>query len=423
MRKNLKCDKIFYKNAHGFEKEVVCYADRIRRKVSHAFDFNLEEKMMIYFDNAATTLRKPETVAKAVYDAILTMGNAARGAHEASLSSMRTIYDTREMLCELCHGESPEQVAFTANSTEALNMAIQGLLEPGDHVITTVLEHNSVLRPLYLKEQDGISLTILPADETGMVYPEDFEKAIRPQTRAVVCTHASNLTGNCLDLCRIGEICRKHDLLFIVDASQTAGVFDIDMEKMNISVLCFTGHKGLMGPQGTGGLVVKKGVNISPLLVGGSGIHSYSKTHPETMPTALEAGTLNCHGIAGLHASLQYLKEKGIHNLYEKEHLLMKTFYEGVLNIPDVKVYGNFEQEKRAPIVTLNIGDYDSGQVSDELLTRFGIATRAGAHCAPLMHESLGTREQGAVRFSFSHFNTMEEIQAGIEAIKILATE
>lgn len=378
---------------------------------------------MIYFDNAATTLMKPETVAKAVYDAILTMGNAARGAHEASLSSMRTIFDTREMLCQLFHGEAPEQVVFTANSTESLNMAIQGLLDPGDHVITTVLEHNSVLRPLYLKEKEGVSLTILPADEKGMVYPEDFEKVIRPETKMVVCTHASNLTGNSLDILSIGEVCQKNNLLFVVDASQTAGIFDIDMEKMNISVLCFTGHKGLMGPQGTGGLVVKKGVHIRPLLVGGSGIHSYSKSHPETMPTALEAGTLNCHGIAGLHAALEYLTEKGVHNLYEKEHLLMKTFYEGVANIPDVKIYGNFELERRAPIVTLNIGDYDSGQVSDELLTRFGIATRAGAHCAPLMHESMGTKGQGAVRFSFSHFNTIEEIQAGIEAIKILATE
>lgn len=378
---------------------------------------------MIYFDNAATTLMKPDTVAKTVYDAILTMGNAARGAHEASLSSMRILYDTREMLCELFHGEMPEQVAFTANSTEALNFAIQGLLQPGDHVITTVLEHNSVLRPLYLKEQEGVSLTILPADEKGNVSPEAFEEAIRPDTEAIVCTHASNLTGNVLDLHEIGEICKRHDLLFIVDASQTAGLLPIDMQEMNISVLCFTGHKGLMGPQGTGGLVVKKGVDIRPILVGGSGIHSYSKTHPSTMPTALEAGTLNCHGIAGLHAALEYLKEKGAHNLYEKEYLLMQTFYEGVVKIPGVKVYGDFEQKERAPIVTLNIEDYDSGQVSDELLTRFQIATRAGAHCAPLMHESLGTREQGAVRFSFSHFNTMEEIQKGIEAVKILATE
>lgn len=378
---------------------------------------------MIYFDNAATTLMKPDTVVKAVYDAILTMGNAARGAHEASLSSMRILYDTREMLCELFHGETPDQVAFAANSTEAPNFAIQGLLQPGDHVITTVLEHNSVLRPLYLKEQEGVSLTILSADEKGNVSPDAFEEAIRPDTEAIVCTHASNLTGNMLNLYRIGEICRKHDLLFIVDVSQTAGVFPIDMQQMNISVLCFTGHKGLLGPQGTGGLVVKRGMNIRPTLVGGSGIHSYSKTHPTTMPTALEAGMLNCHGIAGLRVSLQYLKDKGIHNLYEKEYLFMKTFYEGVVDIPDVKIYGDFDQNERAPIVTLNIGDYDSGQVSDELLTRFQIATRAGAHCAPLMHESLGTREQGAVRFSFSHFNKMEEIQKGIKAVKILATE
>lgn len=378
---------------------------------------------MIYFDNAATTLMKPETVAKAVSDAILTMGNAARGAHEASLSSMRVIYNTREMLCEMFHGNGAEQVVFTANSTESLNIAIQGLVQPGDHVITTALEHNSVLRPLYLEEERGASLTILPADAKGNICYDDFEEAIRPDTEAIICTHASNLTGNVLDLYRIGEICHRHGLYFIVDASQTAGVFPIDMQAMHISVLCFTGHKGLMGPQGTGGMVVKKEVSIRPLIVGGSGIHSYSKTHPSVMPTALEAGTLNCHGIAGLHAAIEYINSERMEKIYTKEHLLMKTFYEGVRRVPGVKVYGDFEQEKRAPIVTLNIGDYDSGQVSDELLTRFDIATRAGAHCAPLMHESLGTKEQGAVRFSFSHFNTMEEVKKGIEAVTILAEE
>lgn len=208
-----------------------------------------------------------------------------------------------------------------------------------------------------------------------------------------------------------------------MDASQTAGVLPIHMKKCNISVLCFTGHKGLMGPQGTGGLLVREGVDIRPLLAGGSGVHSYSRTHPADMPTALEAGTLNAHGIAGLRAALDYLKREGQEKLYEKERMLMQTFYEGIRDIPSVTVYGDFSVRRRAPIVALNIGDYDSGQVSDELLTRFDIATRAGAHCVPLMHEALGTREQGAVRFSFSHFNTMEEIEEGIRAVRILATE
>lgn len=378
---------------------------------------------MIYFDNAATTLQKPPQVAEAVKDAILTMGNASRGAHDAALSSMRILYETRSMLCEMFHGDSPERTVFAMNSTMALNTVIQGLFAPGDHVITTALEHNSVLRPLYLMETRGVALTIIPADTRGNIDYDDFEKNIRPSTRAVVCTHASNLTGNVLDLVRIGEICRRHGLCLVVDASQTAGVLPIDMQKMGISVLCFTGHKGLMGPQGTGGLLIKEGVSIRPLMVGGSGVHSYSKTHPSELPTALEAGTLNSHGIAGLHAALTYLKDQGTEKLYEKEYLLMRTFYEGVRMIPSVKVYGDFDSGRRAPIITLNIGDYDSGQVSDELLTRFHIATRAGAHCAPLMHEALGTKEQGAVRFSFSHFNTMEEIRQGIEAVRTLATE
>lgn len=378
---------------------------------------------MIYFDNAATTLQKPAQVAEAVKNAILTMGNASRGAHNAALSSMRILYETRVMLCEMFHGASPERTVFAMNSTMALNTVIQGFFDPGDHVITTALEHNSVLRPLYLMETRGVELTIIPADTRGNIDYDDFEKNIRSSTKAIVCTHASNLTGNMLDLSCIGEICRRHGLYLVVDASQTAGVLPIHMQKMGISVLCFTGHKGLMGPQGTGGLLIREGVNIRPLLVGGSGVHSYSKAHPSELPTALEAGTLNSHGIAGLHAALTYLQEQGIEKLYKKEHLLMQAFYEGVRTIPSVKVYGDFESGQRAPIVTLNIGDYDSGQVSDELLTRFNIATRAGAHCAPLMHEALETKEQGAVRFSFSHFNTMEEIRQGIEAVRILATE
>ena len=378
---------------------------------------------MIYFDNAATTLQKPPQVAEAVKDAILTMGNASRGAHDAALSSMRILYETRSMLCEMFHGDSPERTVFAMNSTMALNTVIQELFAPGDHVITTALEHNSVLRPLYLMETRGVALTIIPADTKIIIDDDEMKNYNGASTRAVVCTHASNLTGNVLDLVRIGEICRRHGLCLVVDASQTAGVLPIDMQKMGISVLCFTGHKGLMGPQGTGGLLIKEGVSIRPLMVGGSGVHSYSKTHPSELPTALEAGTLNSHGIAGLHAALTYLKDQGTEKLYEKEYLLMRTFYEGVRTIPSVKVYGDFDSGRRAPIITLNIGDYDSGQVSDELLTRFHIATRAGAHCAPLMHEALGTKEQGAVRFSFSHFNTMEEIRQGIEAVRTLATE
>lgn len=378
---------------------------------------------MIYFDNAATTLKKPDGVAQAVADAITNLGNAGRGAYDAALHSMRVAYETRELLNELFNGDGPEQIAFMSNATEALNTAISGMLQPGDHVITTVMEHNSVLRPLYLKEQEGVALTILPVDANGLISSEAFEDAIRPDTEAIVCTHASNVTGNALNLYRIGEACKRHGLRFIVDASQSAGILPIDMQAMNIDALCFTGHKGLFGPQGTGGICLRKGVAIRPLKVGGSGIHSFDKEQPASMPELLEAGTINAHGIAGLNVALKYLKHTGLEKLYTKEALLTKTFYEGVRRIEGVTVYGNFEEERRAPVVSLNIRDEDAGKVSEILWEDYGIATRAGAHCAPLMHESLGTTEQGVVRFSFSSFNTMEEIKQGIEAIRELAEE
>lgn len=378
---------------------------------------------VIYFDNAATTLQKPETVAKVVAEAISSLGNSGRGAYDAALYSMRTVYETRELINEFFNGDGPEQVAFMSNATEALNTAISGMLQPGDHVITTVMEHNSVLRPLYLQEQKGVAVTVLPVGEDGIVSSEAFEDAIRPDTEAIVCTHASNVTGTALNLYRIGEACKRHGLRFIVDVSQSAGILPIDMQAMNIDALCFTGHKGLFGPQGTGGLCLRKGVTIRPLKSGGSGIHSFDKEQPQFMPELLEAGTVNAHGIAGLRAGLEYIKQESLERLYTKETLLTKTFYEGVRRIDGVKIYGNFDQEKRAPIVALNIRDEDAAKVSEILWEDYGIATRAGAHCAPLMHESFGTTEQGVVRFSFSSFNTMEEIKTAIEAIRELAAE
>ncbi len=378
---------------------------------------------MIYLDNAATTCHKPEAVIEAVASAMRHMGNAGRGAHEASLDAARIIYETREQLAKLFGLRKPSGVAFTANSTESLNMAIQGLFQAGDHVITTAMEHNSVLRPLYLMRERGVELTIVPADQKGKIRYEDFENAVQANTKAIVCTHASNLTGNLIDIERVGSICRKHRLLFVVDASQSAGVFEIDMEAMGIDVLCFTGHKSLMGPQGIGGICVREGVNIRPLVVGGSGVHSYSKTHPGTMPTALEAGTLNGHGIAGLHAALAYLHEVGTGTIRAREQMLMRMFYDGVRKIPEVTVYGDFDEKFRAPIVALNIGSYDSGEVADALASDYGILTRAGAHCAPLMHEALGTKDQGAVRFSFSFHNTEDEVMAAVKAVEELAAE
>ena len=270
---------------------------------------------MIYMDNAATTIRKPPEVAEAIVAAMDSMGNAGRGANEASLGAARIIYDTREKLCRLFGGSNPGRLVFTSNSTESLNIALKGLIDPGDHVITTVLEHNSVLRPLYELEEKGAELTIIGCDEWGRFDIQEMEAAITPKTKLIVCTNGSNLTGNYVDLKPIGEMAHKHGLLFVVDASQTAGIFPIDVEQMQIDVLCFTGHKGMLGPQGTGGMYVSEGVQIRPFKTGGTGVQTFHKRQPEQMPTRLEAGTLNGHGIAGLHAAVEYLEQTGIDHI------------------------------------------------------------------------------------------------------------
>ena len=378
---------------------------------------------MIYMDNAATTMHKPQEVIDAVVNAMNSMGNAGRGASEAALSASRVIYDTRDRLAELFGAEDARRIAFTSNSTESLNIAIKGSLNPGDHVITTMLEHNSVLRPLYEMQEKGVKLTIVKSNPKGTLDIRDIEDAITPETKMIICTNGSNLTGNYVDVSVIGKMAHAHGLMFVVDASQTAGVFPINVQEMNIDILCFTGHKGLLAPQGTGGIYVKEGIELRPLKTGGSGIQTYSKEHPVQMPTALEAGTLNGHGIAGLHAALGYLKKEGIDNIRRKEQELMWRFYNGVKDIPGVKIYGDYSQKERCAIVTLNIGDYDSSEVSDELLMEYNISTRSGGHCAPLMHKALGTVEQGAVRFSFSHYNTEEEVDTAVRAIHELAEE
>lgn len=372
---------------------------------------------MIYFDNAATTLHKPQEVIDAVIKAMTSMGNAGRGNTSASMEASHIIFDTRENLAKLFNIKDSSRIAFTCNSTEALNIAIKGSLTTGDHVITTMLEHNSVLRPLYEMENKGVELSIIQADKLGNISYDEIKSLIKNNTKSIVCTHGSNLTGNLVDIEKIGKICKEHNLLFIVDASQTAGVFPIDVEKMNIDILCFTGHKSLLGPQGTGGIFVKEGIEVTPLKSGGTGILTYSKTQPSIMPTHLEAGTLNGHGIAGLNAGIEFINKIGMKKIREKEENLMWRFYNKVKELPHIKIYGDFSKKERCPIVTLNIDNYDSGDIAEELLN-YGVATRAGGHCAPLMHEALGTIEQGAVRFSFGYFNTEEEVDEVIKIIK-----
>ena len=378
---------------------------------------------MIYLDNAATTYYKPEEVISAVCDAMRTMGNSGRGVNGISLNTSRKIYETREKLCNFFNGETPKQIVFTANATDSLNIAINGLLTENDHVITTLAEHNSVLRPLYLLEEKGMKITFLKPDEIEKPNISDMKKYILPNTKAFICTHGSNLTGNISDIEKIGEFCKNNNLIFIVDASQTAGAIFVDIRKNNIDILCFTGHKGLMGPQGTGGLYVRKGINLRQTKVGGSGIHTYDRKHPDFMPERLESGTLNGHGIAGLNSAIDFINKTGIENIHKKETDLMWRFYDNIKNIKNVKIYGTFFNNKneridRLPIVSINIGDIDSAEICDILNIEHNIITRAGGHCAPLMHKALGTQEQGAVRFSFSYFNSEKDIENAVNAIK-----
>ena len=376
---------------------------------------------MIYLDSSATSFLKPPQVAEAVFRSFNTIGNAGRGAHAPTLNGSRLIYDTREKLAALFGTPDPSRIAFTCNATEALNIAIHGAIHPGEHVITTACEHNSVLRPLYLKEKEGTELTIIPADKKGRIRYDLLESSVKSNTSAIVLTHASNLSGNVTDLAFVSNFAKKHGLLLIVDASQTAGSLPINVVKMGIDILCFTGHKGLFGPQGTGGLYVREGLTLSPLKSGGSGIHSFDRQHPTDMPTALEAGTLNGHGIAGLNAGLDYILSTGVKNIHAKEISLARRFVNGISDISDLKLYGDIDAPLRTPIISLNIGNMSSASVSDILWEDYEICVRAGAHCAPLMHKTFGTEKQGAVRFSFSCFNTEAEIDAAIQAMHEIA--
>ena len=380
---------------------------------------------MIYFDSAATSLLRPPCVAQAVLQAMGTFASSSRGAYAASLAAARAVYEARERIAGLFGAADASWVAFTSNVTEALNIALKGLLGPGDGVIATVLDHNSVLRPLYELEQEGVQLHLVGADADGMPDYGAIERLLAEDAsiRAVVTTHASNLTGNLVDIHRIGQMCARYDCRFIVDTAQTAGVFPVAMGPDHIDIVAFTGHKTLLGPQGTGGLCVREGVRLRTWKSGGSGIQTFDHVHPAVMPAHLEAGTLNAHGIAGLAAGVAYLQERGIDCSRSRELSLARQFYEGVRMMPEIRLYGDFSSPYRAPIVSLNIGDMPSAAVSDILSTDYEICTRAGGHCAPLMHEHFGTREQGMVRFSFSHLNREEEVAAALQAVREIAAE
>lgn len=378
---------------------------------------------MIYLDNAATTMHKPQTVIDAVTQAMCSLGNAGRGATSGALDAARTIHGCRTKLARFLGCPRADHVCFTPNSTAALNTVINGVVRPGDRVVTTVLEHNSVLRPLNrLAVEQGVTVEYAGSDANGVLDYDELEQLVTPGTRAVVVTHASNVTGNSVDVARVAAVAHAAGALVIVDASQSAGTAKIDMDTMGLDVVCFTGHKGLMGPQGTGGLAVAEGIDVAPWAMGGTGVRSFDALQPLEWPTRLEAGTLNGHGIAGLSAGLDFIEAQGgVEAIASSERALADRFLAGVREIPEIKLYGAFDQPTRSAIVSLNVGDIDSAEISDALMQGWGIATRPGAHCAPLMHRALGTERQGVVRFSFGYFNTDEEVDTAIDALRDLA--
>ena len=376
---------------------------------------------MIYLNNAATTLQKPPCVARAVVEAMEGQGSCARGGHTSELSAARTVFHTRQLLARLFAFPHPERVVFTANATQALNTALWGLLNPGDHVIATDWDHNSVLRPLHaLARERGVTVDYLSADRQGRLEYDRLEGLLCPNTKLLVGTHASNLTGNLLDVGRMSAFAKQHGLIFLLDAAQTAGSTPISMEAMGVHLLAFTGHKGLMGPQGTGGLCVAPGVELRPLLSGGTGVRSFEEDQPAEYPEHLEAGTLNGHGLAGLGAAVDFILETGVEAIHAHELALTKRFVQGLRDIPGVTLYGHFSGD-RAPVVALNLEGWDPASAADELSVQYDIAVRPGIHCAPRMHRALGTQDTGCLRFSFGWYTTDEDIDAALFALKEMA--
>nr|WP_253730570.1 aminotransferase class V-fold PLP-dependent enzyme [Treponema sp. OMZ 798] len=382
-------------------------------------------KNMIYLDNSATTLQKPESVAQEVFRGLASnkFGNPGRGAHSSAHAALTELFKTRQTLARLFNIKKTLNVAFCQNATSALNLVIKSLFlgkEKDTHIITTALEHNSVLRPLYQLEKEGAHLSVIPIEE-GFLRYDLIEKEIEEHTKAIIVNHCSNVIGSICDLDRVHSICKKHGLIMIVDASQSAGTIPIDVSKYGQSIFCFTGHKGLYGPQGTGGIVVNGAFDFAPVFSGGSGVHSFDKAHPSEMPDIFEAGTMNVPSFMGLNAGASYVLKTGIDSIQKKLADLKLSFIEEIKNIPNIKIYGTPWSEKTGPVVGLNIGSIPSGEISRLLDEDYGIASRPGAHCAPLVHKALGTEEQGIVRFSFSSFNTFEEIKQAAEALKEIA--
>lgn len=377
---------------------------------------------MIYFDNAATSYPKPEEVYEAVIDTMRNYGaNPGRSGHTMSLEIGRKIFKVREKLKDFINCNNSENIVFTKNATESLNLAIKGLLEKNDHVITTDIEHNSVYRPLKrLEKEKNIEISIVKSKK-GLINPLDIEKEIKDNTKLVITNHISNVIGSITDIEKIGKICKKYNIYYLVDAAQSLGVYKIDVNKMNIDLLAFPGHKGLLGPSGTGGLYVKENIKLKSLLEGGTGSVSESILQPDFMPDSLESGTVNSSGIVALGAGIDYINKVGIKNIEKKEIDLSKYFVDGIKDIEGIKIYGPLD-ENQGPVISINIGDLGSSEVAYILDDKYNIAVRSGLHCAPLVHKMNKTIDKGTVRFSFSYFNTFEEVDIAIKAVKEISS-
>lgn len=378
---------------------------------------------MIYMDNGATSFPKPSLMIETMREAMAQYcANPGRAGHEAAARTAREIYRTRRTAAELFNISKPEQIIFTKNCTEAINIAIKGVLKPGDHVVTSSMEHNSVIRPLKALTRRGVETTIIRCDPKGKLEVSDIRRAIKQNTRLIVITAASNVTGTKMPLKEIGRLAVRYGILFMVDGAQGAGHMEIDVKEMNIDILALPGHKGLMGPQGTGMLYIKEGIAIDPMLEGGTGTDSKKMEQPHIIPEGFEAGTLNAPGIIGLGASLDIIRKIGIAAIAYHERKLAEQLQEGLSKIEGVKIYGPEDTREKTPVIAINIKDIDSEEVASLLDEEYGIATRAGFHCSGLAHETIGTSKQGCVRICPGFYTQQHEIAKVIEAVAKIAS-
>jgi cysteine desulfurase / selenocysteine lyase len=379
---------------------------------------------LIYLDNAATTYPKPQEVYDFMHDFYQSCsGSPGRSGHNQALETAEMVFQTRKMLCELFHGTDPNRLTFSYNASDSLNQILHGMLSKGDHVITSKLEHNSVLRPLFHREQEGIiEVTYLPFDMAGFIDPESVKSAIKSNTRMVILNHASNVIGTVQPLAAVGKICRSAEVYFAVDASQTAGVTEIDVQAMNVDLLAFTGHKSLMGPTGIGGMYTAENIPIRPMRIGGTGVHSAQRTHLEEFPYRMECGTLNILGVAGLHAGQLWLRKTGIEQIHMREIMLWDRLRKGLQAIDGVTTYCADSAENHIAVLSINVAGWEAADVGAILDADYSIACRTGLQCAPLAHEHLGTDKLfGTVRLSLGPFNTEAHIDSAIQAVREIA--